>query len=126
MPKLNVPLASARGARHGEAMGSDADDREERTGGKNSTTKKDRGVCAQAQVTQRIKEAVRSAWRTPESKQRTPHRLAAGGAKLRLRTRIRVKREFAIYQALLGWKTYRYYYGTDELPYLRPTQPKKK
>ena len=25
-----------------------------------------------------------------------------------------------------GWKTYKYYYETDELPNPRPTQPKKK
>ena len=25
----------------------------------------------------------------------------------------------------LGWKTYKYYYETDELPNPRPTQPKK-
>ena len=27
---------------------------------------------------------------------------------------------------LLGWKTYKYYYETDELPNPRPTQPKQK
>ena len=27
---------------------------------------------------------------------------------------------------MLGWKTYEYYYETDELPNPRPTQPKKK
>ena len=32
----------------------------------------------------------------------------------------------AIYQILLGWKTYNYYHETDELPNPRPTQPKKK
>ena len=32
---------------------------------------------------------------------------------------------FAIYQLLLGWKTCKYYYETDELPNPRPTQPKK-
>ena len=30
------------------------------------------------------------------------------------------------YQILLGWKTYKYYYETDELPNTRPTRPKKK
>ena len=35
-------------------------------------------------------------------------------------------RVFAIYQMMLGWKTYKYYYETDELPNPRPTQPKKK
>ena len=30
-----------------------------------------------------------------------------------------------IYQILLGWKTYKYYCETDELPNPRPTQPKK-
>ena len=34
-------------------------------------------------------------------------------------------RVFAIYQILLGWKTYRYYYETGELPNPRPTQPEK-
>ena len=33
---------------------------------------------------------------------------------------------FAIYQILWGWKRYKYYYETDELPNPRPTQPKKK
>ena len=33
---------------------------------------------------------------------------------------------FAIYQILLGWKTCKYYYETDELPNPSPTQPKKK
>ena len=33
---------------------------------------------------------------------------------------------FAIYQILLGWKTRKYFYETDELPNPRPTQPKKK
>ena len=33
---------------------------------------------------------------------------------------------FAIYQIVLGWKTYEYYYETDELPNPRVTQPKKK
>ena len=34
----------------------------------------------------------------------------------------------AIYQIMVGWKTYeyKYYNGTDELPNPRPTQPKKK
>ena len=32
---------------------------------------------------------------------------------------------FAICQILLGWKTFKYYYETDELPNPRPTQPKK-
>ena len=27
-----------------------------------------------------------------------------------------VVRVFAIYQIMLGWKTYKYYYETDELP----------
>ena len=31
-----------------------------------------------------------------------------------------------VYQTLLGWKTYKYYHETDELPNPRPTQPKKK
>ena len=35
-------------------------------------------------------------------------------------------RVFAIYQMMLGWKTYKYYYETDELPNPRPSQPKKK
>ena len=35
-------------------------------------------------------------------------------------------RVFAIYQIMLGWETYKYYYETDELPNPRPTQPKKK
>ena len=34
-------------------------------------------------------------------------------------------RVFTIYQVLLGWKTCKYYYDTDELSNLRPTQPKK-
>ena len=33
---------------------------------------------------------------------------------------------FAIYQILLGWKTYKYYHETDEPPHARPTQPEKK
>ena len=33
---------------------------------------------------------------------------------------------FVIHQIRLGWKTYRYYYETDELPNPRPTQHKKK
>ena len=33
---------------------------------------------------------------------------------------------FAIYQILLGWKTYEYYYETNKLRNPRPTQPKKK
>ena len=33
-------------------------------------------------------------------------------------------RVYAIYQILLGWKTYKYYYETEELPNPRPTQPK--
>ena len=40
--------------------------------------------------------------------------------------RIPSTRVFAIYQILLGWKTYKYYYETDELPNPRPTQPKEK
>ena len=35
-------------------------------------------------------------------------------------------RVFAMYQILLGWKTCKCYYETDELPNPRPTQPKKK
>ena len=35
-------------------------------------------------------------------------------------------RVFAIYLILLGWKQYKYYYETDELPNPRPIQPKKK
>ena len=31
-----------------------------------------------------------------------------------------------IYQILLGWKPYKYYYETDQLPNPRPTQPKEK
>ena len=34
-------------------------------------------------------------------------------------------RVFAIYQIVLGWKTCKYYYETDELPNPRPTQHKK-
>ena len=34
-------------------------------------------------------------------------------------------RVFAIYLIMLGWKTCKYYYETDELPNPRPTQPKK-
>ena len=34
-------------------------------------------------------------------------------------------RVFAFCQVLLGWKTYKYYYETDELPNPRSTQPKK-
>ena len=37
-----------------------------------------------------------------------------------------VSRVFAIYQSLLGWKTYKYYYETDELPNPRPTQNQQK
>ena len=33
---------------------------------------------------------------------------------------------FSIYQILLGWETYKYYYETDELPYPRPTQNQEK
>ena len=41
--------------------------------------------------------------------------------------RIPLRRVFAIYQIMLGWKTCKYYYETDELPNLRPiTQPKKR
>ena len=36
-----------------------------------------------------------------------------------------ILRVFAIYQILLGWKTYGYYYEADELPNPRLTQPKK-
>ena len=32
----------------------------------------------------------------------------------------------AIYQIILGWETYKYFYETDELPNSRPTQPKKR
>ena len=32
---------------------------------------------------------------------------------------------FAIYQIMLSWKTYSFYYETDELPNPRPAQPKK-
>ena len=35
-------------------------------------------------------------------------------------------RVLAIYQIMLGWKTYKYYYETDELPNPRPTQPQEK
>ena len=35
-------------------------------------------------------------------------------------------RVFAIYQIMLGWKTYEYFYETDELPNPKPIQPKKK
>ena len=35
-------------------------------------------------------------------------------------------RVFATNQILLGWKTCKYYYETDELPNPRPTQPPKK
>ena len=31
----------------------------------------------------------------------------------------------SIYQILLGWKTYKYYYETDELPNPRPPNPRK-
>ena len=34
-------------------------------------------------------------------------------------------RVLAIYQIMLGWKTCKHYYETDELPNPRPTQPKK-
>ena len=34
-------------------------------------------------------------------------------------------RVLAIYLIMLGWKTSKYYYETDELPHPRPTQPKK-
>ena len=34
-------------------------------------------------------------------------------------------KEYAIYQILLGWETYKYDYETDELTNPRPTQPKK-
>ena len=33
---------------------------------------------------------------------------------------------FAIYQILLGWKTYKYYHEPKKLPNPRPIQPKKK
>ena len=36
------------------------------------------------------------------------------------------KTVFAIYQIMLGWKTYNCYYETVELPNPRPTQPNKK
>ena len=39
---------------------------------------------------------------------------------------LRITRVFAIYEILLGWKTYEYYYETDKLPNPRPTRPKKK
>ena len=32
---------------------------------------------------------------------------------------------YTCHQIILGWKTYRYYYETDELPNPRPIQPKK-
>ena len=35
-------------------------------------------------------------------------------------------RVFAIYRIMLRWKTYKYFYETDELPNSRPTQPKKR
>ena len=35
-------------------------------------------------------------------------------------------RAHAIHQIMVGWRTYEYYYETDELPNPRPTQPKKK
>ena len=37
-----------------------------------------------------------------------------------------INRVFAIYLITLGWKTYKYYYESDELPNPRPAQPKKK
>ena len=37
-----------------------------------------------------------------------------------------IDRVFAIYHIMLGWKTCKCYYETDELPNPRPTQPKKK
>ena len=42
--------------------------------------------------------------------------------------KVGTNRVCAIYQIILvlGWKTYKYYYETDELPNPRPTQPKKK
>ena len=40
-------------------------------------------------------------------------------------TRVVYATVFAIYQIMLGWKTYEYYYETDELPNPRPTQPKE-
>ena len=41
-------------------------------------------------------------------------------------TAVDYNRMFAIYQILLGWKTYpSKYFETDELPNPRPTQPKK-
>ena len=42
-----------------------------------------------------------------------------------LDTAILQSRVFAIYQIMLGWKTYKYYYETDELPNPSPTQPKE-
>ena len=36
---------------------------------------------------------------------------------------VSMKPTFAIYQIMLGWKTYECYYDTDELPNPRPTQP---
>ena len=38
---------------------------------------------------------------------------------------VMVIRMFTTYQILLGWKTYKQYYETDEIPDPRPTQPKK-
>ena len=37
-----------------------------------------------------------------------------------------VIRVFAICQILMGWKTCKYYYETDELPNPKATQPKEK
>ena len=37
-----------------------------------------------------------------------------------------MSRVFAIYLVLLGWKTFKYYYETDELPNPRPTKPQEK
>ena len=34
-------------------------------------------------------------------------------------------RVLAIYQILMDWETYKYYYETIKLPNPRPTQPKK-
>ena len=55
----------------------------------------------------------------------TLHLTLYPGNTLRYNTLAR-NRVFAIYQILLGWKTYKYYHETDELPNPRPTQPKKK
>ena len=63
---------------------------------------------------------LRACFRIPKHPHNPPHRPAEGY----VFTAVRCLR-YTRYLILLGWKTCKYYYETDELPNPRPTQPKK-